>query len=298
MTSSAPASRKRDALLDVVPLGDARMGAGQLAGGARSRAMSPSGARASRQVDHDQGVLAGQTDGLSASATTVTAWPAPSRAARIRSAVAGVRLEEQDGARTGNAGLTVGAEDGNAGQSSRGAVLYSAPCSFPLCRSGTRRVRPPSGAYPDGRRATAPCAAMSSCWSSGPTSPRTGSRRPRPRDPSIIGSGGQIVKVSPWGRRRLAYAIGPHREGSYHIVVFDAPPEAIVELERSLHITEEVMRHLVTRVERPARLAARRRGQRPRRGRCSPAARRRGRGSTTASVIDESESEAAPAAID
>jgi small subunit ribosomal protein S6 len=76
---------------------------------------------------------------------------------------------------------------------------------------------------------------------------------------SIIGSGGQIIKVSPWGRRRLAYAIGPHREGSYHIVVFDAPSEAIVELERNLHITEEVIRHLVTHVERPAsarRLAA------------------------------------------
>jgi hypothetical protein len=42
-------------------------------------------------------------------------------------------------------------------------------------------------------------------------------------------------------------------------VVFDAPSEAIVELERNLHITEEVIRHLVTHVERPAsarRLAA------------------------------------------
>ena len=69
---------------------------------------------------------------------------------------------------------------------------------------------------------------------------------------SIVGSGGQIVKVSPWGRRRLAYGIGPHREGSYFIIVFDAPAEAVAELERGLNITEEVMRHLVTRVERPA----------------------------------------------
>jgi small subunit ribosomal protein S6 len=64
---------------------------------------------------------------------------------------------------------------------------------------------------------------------------------------------GQIVKVSPWGRRRLAYPISGYREGSYFIVVFDAPSEAIDELERSLNITEEVMRHLVTRIERPAR---------------------------------------------
>jgi len=68
----------------------------------------------------------------------------------------------------------------------------------------------------------------------------------------IAAGDGQIVKVSPWGRRRLAYPISGYREGSYFIVVFDAPSEAIDELERSLNITEEVMRHLVTRIERPA----------------------------------------------
>ena len=68
----------------------------------------------------------------------------------------------------------------------------------------------------------------------------------------IAAGEGQIVKVSPWGRRRLAYPISGYREGSYFIVVFDAPSEAIDELERSLNITEEVMRHLVTRIERPA----------------------------------------------
>ena len=115
---------------------------------------------------------------------------------------------------------------------------------------------------------------------------------------SVISTGGQIVKVSPWGRRRLAYPIGQFREGSYFIVVFDSPPEALVELERGLNITEEVMRHLITRVERPA--AARR-----------PAA---GTGdeeeeetegpppedeeAPEGEFIDESESEAAPAATD
>jgi small subunit ribosomal protein S6 len=68
---------------------------------------------------------------------------------------------------------------------------------------------------------------------------------------SVTASGGQIVKRSPWGRRRLAYPIGQHREGSYHILLFDAPPDAVLELERGLNITEEVIRHLVTRVERP-----------------------------------------------
>lgn len=69
----------------------------------------------------------------------------------------------------------------------------------------------------------------------------------------LVAGGGQIVKVAPWGRRRLAYQIDRYREGSYHIVLFEAPPEALAEMERTLQITEEVLRHLVTRDDRPAR---------------------------------------------
>lgn len=114
---------------------------------------------------------------------------------------------------------------------------------------------------------------------------------------SITGGAGQIVKVSPWGRRRLAYPIGLHREGSYHIVLFDAPSEAVLEMERALNITEEVLRHLVTRVERPAgRRAAAEDGATdgdlemdlPEDGEVAP----------DGEFIDESESEAAPAAIE
>lgn len=68
----------------------------------------------------------------------------------------------------------------------------------------------------------------------------------------VTTAGGQIVKRSPWGRRRLAYPIGQHREGSYHILLFDAPSGAVLELERGLNISEDVIRHLVTRIERPA----------------------------------------------
>ena len=77
----------------------------------------------------------------------------------------------------------------------------------------------------------------------------------------IAESEGQVVKVSPWGRRRLAYPISGHREGSYFIVVFDAPSESIDELERGLNITEEIMRHLITRIERPASRRAARPGE-------------------------------------
>ena len=112
---------------------------------------------------------------------------------------------------------------------------------------------------------------------------------------TISGSGGQIVKVSPWGRRRLAYPIGTYREGSYYILVFDAPSETAAELERQLNITEETMRHLVMRIERPAAV---RRATAPEADAELPAPPADEELDTDAEVIDESESEAAPAAIE
>ncbi len=105
---------------------------------------------------------------------------------------------------------------------------------------------------------------------------------------SISAAEGQLVKVSPWGRRRLAYPIGPHREGSYYIALFDAPSAAIEELERGLRITEELLRYLVTRVERPA----------ARRADVEVAPPEEEEEEPRGEYIDESESEAAPAAID
>src|SRR5689334_19059394 len=112
----------------------------------------------------------------------------------------------------------------------------------------------------------------------------------------ITADGGQIVKVAPWGRRRLAYPIDRHREGAYHIVVFEAPTPVIAELERAILITEEVLRHLVVRQERPAR-AMRDTGadgdETP-----LPSAEDEEDEDDGRERIDESESEAAPAAID
>lgn len=110
--------------------------------------------------------------------------------------------------------------------------------------------------------------------------------------------GGQVVKVAPWGRRRLAYPIQHFREGSYHIVLFDAPPSSVIELERSLLITEELLRHLVTRVERPVRPARKAVavGVVEEEEEVVPAPPPEEE--EEIELIDESESEAAPAAID
>jgi len=114
---------------------------------------------------------------------------------------------------------------------------------------------------------------------------------------AIATAGGQIVKVAPWGRRRLAYPIDRHREGSYHIILFEAPSDSIAELERGLLITEELLRHLVTRVERPVK-AARREGLDDAAEFGAPPPSDEVDEEDDRERIDESESEAAPAAIE
>ena len=66
---------------------------------------------------------------------------------------------------------------------------------------------------------------------------------------AIVNGGGSLSKVSPWGKRRLAYDIGKHREASYFLIHFDIEPSQVREIERGLLISEEILRHLVTVLE-------------------------------------------------
>jgi small subunit ribosomal protein S6 len=63
---------------------------------------------------------------------------------------------------------------------------------------------------------------------------------------AIVNAGGTLTKVSPWGKRRMAYDIQHFREASYFLLHFDIAPSAIRELERGMLISEEILRHLVT----------------------------------------------------
>lgn len=52
-----------------------------------------------------------------------------------------------------------------------------------------------------------------------------------------------------WKARRMAYPIGGHQEAYYTILRFRVEPPVIDEVERVLNISDDVLRHLVTRLE-------------------------------------------------
>ena len=60
---------------------------------------------------------------------------------------------------------------------------------------------------------------------------------------------GQIEKHEPWGRKRLAYGIGHNKEGFYVLEVINGSGELMKELDRRLKVMDQVIRHMVVRVD-------------------------------------------------
>ena len=60
-------------------------------------------------------------------------------------------------------------------------------------------------------------------------------------------NGGQVKKVTPWGKRRLAYTVKDNREGHYVVAEFDLEQSKVQEVERVLKISDSVFRHLLVR---------------------------------------------------
>lgn len=64
----------------------------------------------------------------------------------------------------------------------------------------------------------------------------------------IADRGGEVKDVNRWGRRKLAYPIKTHVEGSYLVTQVRLDPSRTSEVEAGLGISEEVLRHLLVRV--------------------------------------------------
>ena len=63
---------------------------------------------------------------------------------------------------------------------------------------------------------------------------------------ALIEANGTLSEHDEWGKRKLAYLINDKSEGYYVLAKFEANPEFPAELDRILHITEGVVRSLIT----------------------------------------------------
>jgi small subunit ribosomal protein S6 len=73
---------------------------------------------------------------------------------------------------------------------------------------------------------------------------------------------GQIEKTESWGRRKLAYEIGHFKEGVYVLEVINGSGELMKELDRRLKVIDQVVRHMIVRVDEEKRVVDRTRTKR------------------------------------
>jgi small subunit ribosomal protein S6 len=73
---------------------------------------------------------------------------------------------------------------------------------------------------------------------------------------------GAIEKTDNWGRRKLAYEIGPHKEGVYVLEVINGSGELMKELDRRLKVLDLVIRHSIVRVDEEKKVVDRTRTKR------------------------------------
>jgi small subunit ribosomal protein S6 len=73
---------------------------------------------------------------------------------------------------------------------------------------------------------------------------------------------GQIEKTDNWGRRKLAYEIGRHKEGTYVLEVIKGNGDLMKEIDRRLRVTDLVIRHLTVRVDEEQGVVERTRAKR------------------------------------
>ena len=73
---------------------------------------------------------------------------------------------------------------------------------------------------------------------------------------------GTLDKTENWGRRKLAYEIGHHREGTYVVETISGGGDLMKEIDRRLKVLDSVIRHLIVRVDEELRVADRTRDAR------------------------------------
>ena len=102
---------------------------------------------------------------------------------------------------------------------------------------------------------------------------------------SIVASnGGEVLTYVPWGKRKLAYAIGRRTRGLYVLMEYAGGSKLVAELERNLRIDERVLKFITVLLDdrfdpekERERLAAQAAANHCGRGRIRAKARGRGR---------------------
>lgn len=66
---------------------------------------------------------------------------------------------------------------------------------------------------------------------------------------ALESTGGKVVELENWGKRKLAYEIHKELKGIYIYWKYLGSPSSVAEIERNLRLAEQVIRYLTIRLE-------------------------------------------------
>ena len=66
---------------------------------------------------------------------------------------------------------------------------------------------------------------------------------------TMVADTGEIVSSHDWGRRKMAYEIGHKDEAEYHLIQFKGPRALLERLDRTLRITDGVIRYRIIKLD-------------------------------------------------
>ncbi|MDO8281986.1 MAG: 30S ribosomal protein S6 [Thermodesulfovibrionia bacterium] len=72
----------------------------------------------------------------------------------------------------------------------------------------------------------------------------------------IVENGGEILKTTNLGSRKLSYPIRKQEKGEYILLVFNSPPAAMAKLERLCKLSENILKFMIIKIEKKKHIAA------------------------------------------
>ncbi len=71
---------------------------------------------------------------------------------------------------------------------------------------------------------------------------------------SINGFGGKVLNQEIWGLKDLSYTIKKNKKGFYMLFQLDIDPKKISDINNSLNLEENIIRHLAIKVDKHEKL--------------------------------------------
>lgn len=65
----------------------------------------------------------------------------------------------------------------------------------------------------------------------------------------VTSNSGKVLEMKELGEKKLAYPIKKEINGYYYVMTMEAPNEAVSELDRKVLINENILRHLIIKLD-------------------------------------------------